>query len=249
MVAPQSVRTGPRRRGPHSLRDSGAAAFGSEALALEQSREVWGFAWLDSWQQDIRYALRGLRKSPAFTLGVIGAIALGIGLNTTVFTVFNAYVLRPHAVRDPYTLYQVEWSGRDFTASEVAELPLREAFGYHNTGALLEGRPAMGQAVTGNYFTILGAAIAEGRPLLPDDRGGVMVLSFDAWRNKFGGAPGMIGRTLHLRGGPYEVVGIAAPGSRGSRPSRSHSGFRLARTRTTFASSGGWIPVAARASV
>src|SRR5947199_10807051 len=53
---------------------SGAAAFGSEALVLEQSREVWGFACLDSWQQDIRYALRGLRRSPAFTVAVIGAI-------------------------------------------------------------------------------------------------------------------------------------------------------------------------------
>src|SRR3954449_9507420 len=92
---------------------SGAAAFGSEALTLEQSREVWGFAWLDSWKQDIRYALRGLRKSPGFTLAVIGAIGLGIGLNTTVFTVFNTYVLRPYAVRDPYSLYGFTWHGKE----------------------------------------------------------------------------------------------------------------------------------------
>src|SRR3954451_25071273 len=86
---------------------SGAAAFGSEALVLEQSREVWGFAWLDSWKQDIRYALRGLRKSPGFAIAVIGAIGLGIGLNTTLFTVFNAYALRPSAVRDPYSLHSI----------------------------------------------------------------------------------------------------------------------------------------------
>ena len=92
---------------------SGAAAFGSVALVLEQSREVWGFAWLDSWKQDLRYALRGLRRSPAFSLGVIGAIGLGIGLNTTMFTVFNAYALRPYAVRDPYSLYSVSWYGKN----------------------------------------------------------------------------------------------------------------------------------------
>src|SRR5512133_3264614 len=84
---------------------SGAAACGSEALTLEQSREVWGFAWLDGWKQDIRYALRGMRRSPGFAIAVIGAIGLGIGLNTTFFTVFNAYVLRPYAVRDPHALY------------------------------------------------------------------------------------------------------------------------------------------------
>src|SRR3954452_14587069 len=84
---------------------SGGAAFGSEALTLEQSREVWGFAWLDSWKQDIRYAIRGLRRSPGFTIAAIAAIGLGIGLNTTMFTVFNAYALRPHAVQDPYSLF------------------------------------------------------------------------------------------------------------------------------------------------
>src|SRR3954470_5298592 len=106
---------------------SGAAAFGSEALVLEQSREVWGFGWLDSWRQDIRYALRGLRKSPGFTLAVIGAIGLGIGLNTTMFTVFNAYVLRPYAVRDPYSLYgftawEKDGAGRFLTLYEYESL-------------------------------------------------------------------------------------------------------------------------------
>jgi hypothetical protein len=84
---------------------AGAAAFGSEALALEQSRDVWGFTWLESWKQDIRYAVRGLRRSPGFSIAAIGAIALGLGLNTTMFTVFNAYALRPYAVHDPYSLY------------------------------------------------------------------------------------------------------------------------------------------------
>jgi putative ABC transport system permease protein len=109
---------------------SGAAAFGSVALTLEESRAVWGLAWLDSWKQDIRYALRGFRRSPGFALGVIGAIGLGIGLNTTVFTIFNSYVLRPFAVRDPYSLYRFAFNtsdrkGHRFTTAEVEDLARR----------------------------------------------------------------------------------------------------------------------------
>src|SRR5215813_10322152 len=79
--------------------------FGSSALTLEQSREAWGFAWLDSLAQDIRYAWRGIRRSPAFALTVVGTIGLGLGVNTTLFTVFNQYIFRPLAVPDPYGLY------------------------------------------------------------------------------------------------------------------------------------------------
>src|SRR5215468_6140466 len=80
----------------HDYRAAGGEGrfFGSEALALEQSREAWGFAWLDSLVQDIRYAWRGIYKTPSFALTVIGAIGLGLGINTTLFTVFNTYVFR-----------------------------------------------------------------------------------------------------------------------------------------------------------
>src|SRR5512133_359282 len=106
---------------------SGAAACGSEALTLEQSREVWGFAWLDGWKQDIRYAVRGLRRSPGFAIAVMAAIGLGIGLNTTFFTVFNAYVLRPYAVRDARALHSFvavakDGSGRFLKQGEYEQL-------------------------------------------------------------------------------------------------------------------------------
>src|SRR5215467_13607715 len=91
---------------------SGEAAFGSVALAMEGSRDVWGIAWFESWKQDVRYALRGFRRSPGFVVGVIGAIGLGIGLNTTMFTLFNSYALRPYAVHDPYRLYSFSWYGQ-----------------------------------------------------------------------------------------------------------------------------------------
>jgi hypothetical protein len=73
----------------------------ARALRLERSRDLWGFTWLEQWKQDARYAVRGLRNSRGFAIAAITAIGLGIGLNTTIFTVFNAYALRPFAVRDP----------------------------------------------------------------------------------------------------------------------------------------------------
>jgi hypothetical protein len=73
------------------------------------TRAVWNFQWLESLMQDLRYAMRGFRHSPSFALTVVGTIGLALGLNTALFTIFNAYVLRPLAVRDPYSLYQFTW--------------------------------------------------------------------------------------------------------------------------------------------
>src|SRR6185369_14592333 len=83
----------------------GGAAFGSVALTLEDSRAVWSFAWFESFLGDLCYALRGFRKSPGFALAVIGTIGIALGLNTTMFSVLNAYALRPFAVQDPWSLY------------------------------------------------------------------------------------------------------------------------------------------------
>lgn len=199
---------------------SGSAAFGSTALFLEQSREVWGIAWLESWKQDIRYALRSFRKSPGFALGVVGAIGLGIGLNTTMFTVFNCYVLRPYTIRDPYALYSLSWYGKTgnghwFTWDQFRDLRARkDAFSdilaSMNFAAQVNGRTLLAQTVSGNYFTMLGAGIAQGRPLREDDEGGVAVISYEAWRSSFGGDPALVGKKIYIRGEPLEVVGIAS---------------------------------------
>lgn len=200
---------------------SGDAGFGSEALALEQSREVWGLAWFETWKQDIRYALRGFRRAPAFAFGVIATIGVGLGLNTTMFTVMNAYALRPHAVRDPHALYGFYWNsrneaGHNLSWQQYQELrgqrePLSDALAYWGFPAQIAGRTVLGQAVSGNYFGMLGAGIAFGRPLLPQDDGPVMVISYATWRDRFGADPALLGRKVYVRGQPFDVVGIAAP--------------------------------------
>lgn len=200
---------------------AGEAAFGSVALTLEQSREVWGLAWLESWKQDLRYALRGFRRSPGFALGVVGAIGLGIGLNTTAFTVLNAYALRPFAVMDPYALYRFTWhtkSGNwhNFTRAQFEDVRRRET-GFSDvlasmgTWLQVNGHTTVGQFVSPNYFGMLGVGMAMGRPLLPQDDGAEVVLSYDAWRNSLAADPEIIGRKLYLQGAPFEVVGVVGP--------------------------------------
>ena len=199
---------------------SGKAAFGSTALFLEQSREVWGIAWLESWKQDVRYALRSFRRSPGFALGVIGAIGLGIGLNTTMFTVFNAYALRPYAVHDPSALYGVSWYGKTgnghwFTWDQFRDLRGRrtafsDLIATTNVAVSMNGRVVLAQTISGNYFSMLGAGIAQGRPLTEEDNGAVAVVGYQMWRNSFGSDPALVGKKIYLHGVPFEVVGIGS---------------------------------------
>jgi predicted permease len=197
--------------------------FGNEALALEQSREAWGFGWFDSFLKDVRYAWRGIRRAPGFALTVIGAIGLGLGINATLFTIFNTYVFRTIAVSDPHNLYEFWWESKDGTwrASWSQFLALRrennvftDAAAYDDLYAPLDGRPAAGVVVSGNYFGLLAPGVQLGRLIEPDDHGAV-VLSYDTWRNAFGADPHMLGRRLHLRGRPVEVIGVTARGFTG----------------------------------
>src|SRR5450432_811593 len=209
-----------------ALGSDAARAFGSAAMSMEDSRAVWGFGRLDSWRQDLRYAVRGFRKTPAFALTVIGTIGLALGLNTTVFSVFNAYLLKPHAVRDPYGLYWYTWvtakgQGHSFNWREYEDLcrqkgVFSDVMAYEKVFAGADGHGMFGQMVSGNYFTMLGIGTLMGRPIVPEDAavpgaGAVMVLSHAAWQNKFGGDPTIVGKKIFMRGQPLEVVGVANP--------------------------------------
>ena len=134
---------------------------------------------LESLWGDVRFAFRVFKRSPAVALTVIGTLAVALGLNATAYAFFNAYVVKPAAVHDPGTLYQVSWENRGgffhrFSWTEAA------GFGRDMAGVLPEtyvsmpqlvtrinGRPATGELVTGNYFTLLGVPAFRGRMLRP----------------------------------------------------------------------------------
>lgn len=211
-----------------SLDEAQAAArreFGAVEPIKERYRDQRGVPMIDAIWQDLRYACRGVRRAPTFALIVIATMSLGIGLNAAVFTVFNAYVLRPAAVRDPHSLYLFTWTTRvgrthAFTWPEFQELGRQNrvfsdiAAGRKQVVTRINGRPAFGQLVTGEYFRMLGVGTALGRPLLSTDaaapgREAVVVLSASAWRRLFAADPDIIGKKIRIRGYPYEVVGVA----------------------------------------
>jgi predicted permease len=223
-MAEESLRRGGAP--PLEAKHVASRVLGNVTLALEDSRALWNFTWLESLVQDFRYATRVIVRAPAFALTVIGTIGLALGLNTTLFTIFNAYVLRPFAVRDPYSLFQFAWNTKQgshylFTPQEFENVRTHtnvfsDVFAFESTFSRVIGQSLFGQTVSGNYFTTLGVNVAMGRTLLPADdtatgSGAVLVLSHRAWVNKFAADPDILGKKLTLLGHPYEIIGIAKP--------------------------------------
>ncbi len=178
---------------------------------------------------DIRFAFRIFKRSPAVALTVIGTLAVALGLNATAYSFFNAYVVKPAAVHDPGTLYRASWEDRRgifhrFSWTEAAEFGRDMAGVFPETYvsmpqllARIDGRPAMGELVTGNYFSLLRVPAFRGRMLRPSDseapgREPVVVLSHAAWMRLFGGDPAVVGQQLQIRGVYVEIVGIAPEG-------------------------------------
>ncbi|MEO6759995.1 MAG: ADOP family duplicated permease, partial [Saprospiraceae bacterium] len=199
--------------------------FGNITAALEQSRDIWRFVTLEDLANDIRYAARNWVRNPAFAVTVIATIGLALGLNTALFTAFDHYVLRPLAVRDPGTLYQMEWgvksgSGHFFTWEEFQRLReqtdiISGSYAAFGVVGQIDQQPAVGQIVTPDFFEILGARVSMGRPFTPADApapnsGAYIVLGHNCWTNKFGSDPAILGRRVFVRGQPFEVIGVAA---------------------------------------
>jgi predicted permease len=201
--------------------------FGRVGAVKEDCRGVRGTQWFETALQDIRYALRSFRRSPGFVFTVSGTIALGLGLNLALFTLFNGYVLRPISIRDPYSLYSFTWTDRqggghafswdEYRQFEKENPAFSEVAAVQYVYTRVAGRAFQGQLVTGNYFQMLGVGSELGRPLLPEDasapgREAVIVLSYESWQSMFGGRPDIIGTKMMIRGFPMEVVGVARKG-------------------------------------
>jgi predicted permease len=187
--------------------------------------------------QDLRYAWRTLLKSPGFTVTAVLTLALGIGVNATIFSLLKGAVLRPlPGVRDADELVMIVNKTPAGRATSLSHPDYRlfrdenEAFSGLTASTLvplsLSGDAAdgaervWGEFVTGNLFHVFGVPAALGRTLLPaDDTAGgepVAVLSHGFWQRRFGSDPAVVGQTMRLNGRPVTVVGVAAPGYRGS---------------------------------
>ena len=198
--------------------------FGGVAQTQEAYRERRGVPWLEDSARDVRYAARGLRRNPGFTAAAVLSLALGIGANTTIFSLFYSLMVRRLPVSSPDELLSLRPSDTRFV--QVSYPLYREIAARTDLFAGVIARNSGGRAgfgktdfiaaerVSGNYFDVLGVQPAAGRLFTEyDNRPGtrVAVLAYDYWQRAFGGNPGVVGRTVDGR----QVIGVAAPGFRG----------------------------------
>ncbi|MGA9567475.1 MAG: ABC transporter permease [Candidatus Korobacteraceae bacterium] len=189
--------------------------------------------------QEIRQGLRQMRKAPVFTIVAVVTLALGIGANTAVFTLFDQALLRSLPVRHPEQLVRLHWTGdapghfnsyggddNDYFSYPMYR-DLREknevlqdviANDQQNVAVRWNNKPDMAgcELVSGNYFEALGIRPAMGRLFVPSDEAQnanlVTVLSFNYWKTHFGSDPSVINQTLFINTQPFTIIGVAPPG-------------------------------------
>ncbi len=187
---------------------------------------------MDAALHDIRYALRLCARAPGFTAVAVIALALGIGANTAIFTIVNAVLLERLPFRDPgriVVLWEeqarrpgksnvlgpsqfLRWSDRTKTLDAMAAFVDMRA----NLTSGGEPEEVIVQNVTAQFFPILGVSPLVGRPFSDaensDPDAAVVILSYDFWQRRFGGDPGVVGRSIQLNAHPQTVIGVMPPG-------------------------------------
>ncbi len=182
---------------------------------------------------DLRYALRQLWRSPGFALTAILTLALGIGANVVVFAVLNSLILQPMNFSHPEEVFAVQRRHLSYGVSSYPDYrELRDRNTTFSTLAMYRVEPVgmetssgaqsvWGYLVSGNYFGMVGIKPYLGRFIQPADdlhpgASAYIVLSYDCWRDRFGGDATIVGRTVRLNRSPYIVLGVAPKGFRGT---------------------------------
>lgn len=263
------------RQGGLSAADARREALcklGRPELLREVHREQRGLPLLDALVQDLRYGLRMLRKSPAFTLVAVLSLALGIGANTALFSVIDNLLIRSLPVRDPDRLVQIQrvWTGLGIRKSAgvfpnaVIETVRADSrvidaiVGFNRLDRpeiVIDGGiepTAQAEEVSDNFFQDLGIAPMLGRDPEASERG-VALVSEWLWRARFGGSPSVLGRALTVDRETYSIIGVAPRQFRGMSidastdlwisPRMMSGGFMIGRLKPAV------TPAQARASL
>ena len=201
--------------------------FGNVTLIEERSREVWQWPQLESTLRDIRYGVRRLLKAPGFTVTVLVTLGIGIGATIAVYSLADAVLLRPLQFRNEKSLVAifeerpalgltqdtpapanyVDWKRRNHVFSDMAAA---DADIFTITGS---GRPEEvdGTRMTSNLLPLLGVEPILGRNFTAnEDKPGnaVVLISAATWQQRFGSDPNIVGKTIHLNGQPYRIIGV-----------------------------------------
>lgn len=215
--------------------------FGNVTVLKERQRAQRGMLSPTEWWRDVRFGARMLAKRPVSSAAVVVALALGIGMNSAVFTFVNALLLRPpQGVRATNKLIEVwlhnprgggamgylpfDYPDYEFYRDHTKSLDGLMGFDGDGTQAIWNhegsGQVLHGQLVSGNLFALLGVDPVAGRAISVDDDKinnprPVVVLSYPFWKEKLGGNPGVLGKTLMLDGSAFTIIGIAPAGFTG----------------------------------
>lgn len=198
----------------------------------EESRQSWGFPFLESLAQDVRYGLRGLRKAPGFTTVAVITLALGIGAAAAIFSVVNTVLLRPLPYKDSQRIARIQTLSPMFPEFQLGEsMPdsndirsgarsFEALAAYQEKAVNLTGPGEPEQiavaTISSEFLPLLGISPALGRGILPDDAerksGDVVVLSNGLWRKRFASDPNVVGKSVTLEQKPYTVIGVMPAG-------------------------------------
>ena len=214
-------------------------AFGGLDTHREEMRDGRGARWLADVGADVRYAVRGMRRSPGFAIAVALTLGIGIGVNGMVFGYVDALLFRPVPARDPARL--VALFNVDTKTGEPDQVGYEDYVDFRDRSDAFDGLAAMrdaplnlavpwstgaadmvwGQIVTENFFTVLGMRPAVGRLFsasdAPQGANPFAVLSYDCWRARFGGDSSVVGRVVRINGTGFTIVGVTPRGFRGMR--------------------------------
>ena len=221
--------------------------LGNATLVKERTREVRILTSIENAWRDVRFGTRMLLKEPGFTFIVILTLALGIGANTAIFSLINGLMLRPLPITDPSSMVYLAFPrdsvhvDHDFSYQELSDLQKQTSdiftsaagviygglFGSESQGDGLtfEGHtePVQTSFVTGNFFSLLGIAPAQGRLILPAEGKSagadpVTVISDRYWKTRFHADPNIVGKQAAINGHPVTIVGVTPEGFEGITP-------------------------------
>ncbi|MGD0226861.1 MAG: ABC transporter permease [Terriglobia bacterium] len=217
---------------PEEARYAAQRRFGNDLVLREESRDMWGWSWLENTLQDVRYGLRILVKNPGFTTVAVLTLGLGIGANIAVFSVVNTILLRPLPFRAPQQLTWLAGNNGEGGLSDqtyrvdvleeiqrhsqsfqemTAYVPYYDYSDFKLTG-FGEPKPVFGVWVAGNFFQTLGIQPALGRLFTHEEcvKGGrpAVLLTEAFWQRQFAGNPAIIGQAITLNKRTYTIVGV-----------------------------------------
>ena len=206
--------------------------LGNPRTVREREWRYRSFPWMEELGRDLRFAMRSLGKAPAFAIIAVVVIAVGIGVNTAVFSVIDAVLLKPLTYPNPQKLVALTLTTPE-GSFPVASVPFFNlwrqqtgifeqvsAYDFGGAGLNITGgdhpQQVQGIHVSADYFAMLGAPVIAGRTFTAAEDsptgGHVAVLSYGLWKSRYGADPKIVGRAIQLDGQPYLVVGVIGPG-------------------------------------